>query len=183
MNKIERMAKKAERLAKKLGAAPSAAAQRRRLREWVDFLRDDADWDFDYILSVLAYKLKRTRERIAGKRIIKDWRKVAGEIGKVEALLKRVLDDEYHEEVFRDYYRKYGHPKMKWTDLDPEECKKSGARPGQLVGMEVLYKGKPSTPEMDKEFLGLSDKEFEAKKADLRKAFDLMAENIWGWWE
>ncbi|GEM_PF-6264694 len=29
----------------------------------------------------------------------------------------------------------------------------------------------------------MRDKEFEYRKADLKKAFEIMTENIWEWWD
>ena len=37
--------------------------------------------------------------------------------------------------------------------------------------------------EAKKEFEQILDREFELRKADLKKAFELMTENIWGWWD
>lgn len=37
--------------------------------------------------------------------------------------------------------------------------------------------------EAKKEFEQMHEREFELRKADLKKAFDLMTENIWSWWD
>jgi ubiquitin C-terminal hydrolase len=39
-----------------------AELNRIRMQEWKEFLKDDAEYDWSFILKVLAYKLKRTRQ-------------------------------------------------------------------------------------------------------------------------
>jgi len=170
---LDRKAQVAAKLVKRLSKPERAAAFRRRMREWIGFLRDDHDYDYDYILAVLAYKLGRTRQYIKGHNLIKDAGKVAREIKEVEGLIRKVMADDYHEEVFASFYKKHGHPRRVTREAGPRG----------LVECDILYGGKSATPAMRREQARLYEREDEARKADLRKAFDLMVERIWGWWE
>jgi len=148
----------------------------RKIKEYKNFLKEDEDWDWHYIIRLLKYKLERTRKCIVSNRIILEAPRVAKEIREVEILLDRVLKDRYHEEVFKNFDKKYGKPKLISGKPDP----KTGH------SMVTIHRAKV-TPKNEKafksEFKKLVRKEDQMRQADLNRAFDLMKKNIWGWWD
>lgn len=108
------------KLLKATPTRPSAAKRRMsdrlRMREWTSFLKDDQDCDWEFILRVLVYKLRRTREHIVEHAIIADYKQVAAEILSVEKLLKRVLTYDYSAGTQKHFgiTKKYGRIIHKW---------------------------------------------------------------------
>lgn len=184
----QNLSKGVEALFKKKKRTPAqkrarAAAQRKRLREWVKFLKEDRDFDWAYILRVLKYKLERTRKFIVEKgNTEKKQAKATGRgIKEVETLIERVLEHDYQEDAFRDFYRHYGRPKMITIPATKEEQAKNPHLGGRL---EFLYRnGKPATDAMRKESRRLYKVASKAQVDDLKKAFALIVDRIFGWWD
>jgi hypothetical protein len=148
----------------------------RKLKEYKSVLSKDEDWDWTYILSLLKYKLERTRKCISSNKIIKDAPKVSGQIREVENLLNRVIEDRYFDEISKDFRKKYGHLKM----ISQKPI------PGQLA-TTVTFKFTKETPQNAKRIHSLHHRLYlkaqKMQKDDLREAFNLMHKNIWGWWD
>ena len=151
------------------------AEHEKKVKEYTHFLKDDADWDWDYILRLLRYKLQRTRHCIASGSTVNRAR-TAAEIKEVEDLLWKVLEHDYHSEAFKEFYRKHGKPKHRCVECVPPNK--------HATKLEITYRnGKESTEAMGRECRKLAKKEFDLQKSDLRKAFKIMVEKIWGWWD
>ncbi|MGK5089925.1 hypothetical protein WDW86_20430 [Bdellovibrionota bacterium FG-2] len=147
----------------------------RKLRDYRDFLKHDADWDWQYIIRLLRFKLERTRKCILDNNIIGDAPKVGKEIREVVNLLKRIEDDRYFEELHRPFFKKYGKPKM------------ISGKPDARSLIPMIIKYPKETPRNRKqrirESLQLSKEEDHLRRQDLKKAFRLMEKNIWNWWD
>lgn len=157
---------------KKLSAK---AKLNQKYKEYKEFLKDDRDWDFTHILRLLRYKLGRTRKEIVGNKIVADSKEIGQQIKEVEILLKRVIENNYEKEIFKDFHKKYG--QLKWKFIKEK---------GESYTRVTTYYTK-ETPEnlkqLKKERMALNKKCLDQKHADLKKAFDLMHKNIWGWWD
>lgn len=149
---------------------------RKKIKEYEKILKEDRDWDWAYILMLLKYKLERTRKCIVSNNIIQNNKKVGREIKQVEVLLDRVLKDGYFEVISKDFNKKYGRIRMKFI--------KSDLRPNTSQ-MKTYFKNE--TPKNSKiihrEFLRLHGRADKMRYNELKKAFDLMSKNIWGWWD
>lgn len=147
---------------------------RKKCKEYARLLEDDFDFDWWHIISLLRYKLQRTRRQLAiGYNANR--REVCREIEDVENLIWKVLEYDYDGEASASFYKKHGKPKVVSKPI-----------PGQphLMSMEFIYpNGKPATKAMCKQLINNYNKAFNMKKADLKKAFDIMLEKIWGWWD
>ena len=89
---------------------PNAAKKRsldkkRRLAEYCDFLKDDCDNDWDDILALLQYKLKRTRNVIERSTTTSDKKKLAAQIKRVETLLEKVYTHDYDKDINAEGHR------------------------------------------------------------------------------
>lgn len=78
----------------------------KKMREYRRFLKDDHDWDWEYIIRLLRYKLSRTRICIQNNNIVMCTPKIVRQITQVEALLKRVEDDSYYDELSEELRKK-----------------------------------------------------------------------------
>lgn len=132
-----------------------AVELKKKVSDYRKFLRDDCDFDYSSILKMLRYKLKRTREHIVKHDLVADAQDVGADIKKVEDLLKRVIADKYDEKCWREIEKKFG-------------SRHIGSEPSQ---------------EMRQAMLDAEEQALDAKKEDLKKAFDIMLERIWFWWD
>ena len=150
---------------------------KKKLNDYRRFLKNDHDWDYVFILRLLSFKLKRTRECITENNIVLDARKIAKQIQEVETLLNRVDKDCYSEEVLKDFYKKYGQLRM---IMAPK-------RKRTPTSIPVHFKFAKETPQnhqkINREFIKLRKKADRMRIRDLNRAFDLMKKHIWGWWD
>lgn len=126
----------------------------RKVREYRRVLKNDGDFDYGFILIMLQYKLRRTREHIIKHNILMDATKIGAQIQVVEKLLQRVIDDKYEAKYWRKLERKHG---------------------------KTLFKSRRK--DIANEVISASEMAFEDRKADLKKAFDIILEQIWHWWD
>lgn len=154
-----------------------AKSFQKKLSEYRKFLKDDYDWDYAYILKLLAYKLKRTRECILSNNIVVSAPKIAKQIQEVETLLNRVTEDSYEDEILKEFHKKYG--RLRTIKL-PTNKEKPHLVPVQL---KFRKETKENSAQIHREFRKLLQKAHRMKERDLNKAFDLMKKNIWGWWD
>ena len=166
----------------KIDSLPSITKKRRKLieferklREYRHFLKHDEDYDWQFIVRMLRYKLERTRKCILDNKIIEDAPKVGREIREVVDLLKRVEEDRYFEELHRPFWKKYGKPTMI-----------SGKDDGRGLA-PVTIKYPKETPRNRKqrirESIRIDREERRLREEDLKKAFRLMEKNLWNWWD
>lgn len=148
----------------------------KKMAEYRRFLKNDFDWDYVYILRLLQYKLSRTRKCVVLNNIVPTAGKIAKQIHQVEKLLDRVVANRYDDQVFKAFHEKYGHAKM--TILTHDKTVKA---------VPVTYRYPKETPrnsiKIRQEAIKLYKKADKMKVNDLKKAFDLMIKNIWGWWD
>ena len=150
--------------------------QAKKIREYAKHLKDDFDWDYAYILRLLQYKLERTRKCIVNNSIVSSAPKIARQIATVEDLLKRVIDDQYLEEVGAPFYAKYGRLKMI----------SRGAKKGEkyvAVTLKFAKETQRNSALLRRKHNALIIKAERMQRRDLSKAFKLMEKNIWGWWD
>lgn len=157
-------------------SASKREIKKKRLAEWANLLKDDQDWDYIYILTILKYKLERTRKCILSNGIIADAKSVASEIKEVEELLDKVIKDDYINDFTKDFRKKHGSLKM---TLDEKNATKHGI-PAKF---RFTKDNKKNRSILFVNWRKLTVKAGRARVDDLKRAFDLTAENIWGWWD
>ena len=147
----------------------------KRINKYVRFLEENHEWDFVYIIDLLRFKLKMTRKyfKKEGHAIEETTNEMANQILEVEQLLRKVIDDKYYEPFQKEIEAKYGKSKLKFGKI------KNGV--GKLTVKWDLPEEKKE--EAINEQLRLGELATQMRKDDLKKAFDLMSENIWNWWD
>lgn len=153
---------------------------KQKCREYAEFLKEDYDWDFAFIINLLVFKLERTKKCIVKNQIISKADEVGEEIQEVIDLFNRYHDHDYIKDAFKDFYKEHGRPKMVTIPPTKEEALKNPNLGGRL---EFHHRGKPLPKEFQEKQRCLYEEAEHAKKADLDKAFKLMADRIEGWWD
>lgn len=149
------------------------------MKEWEKILKSDEDYDYYFILRILQYKLSRTRRCILENNIIADSKKVGREIREVEKLLEKVLKDKYDDDALKPLIAKYGPRRLRFKSIpipgkNLSECKVSSA----WDKLPTAQKNRAH-----RELRSAWQKANTRRLNDLRKAFDLIHKNIWGWWD
>jgi len=149
----------------------------RSLIQWFPIIWKDRQWDHFYIYVVLRHKLHLTEQLIRhhGHHVkhIED----ADKIKKCVLILDRLIEDDYHENVYRNHDKKWGDGKMIFTD--------STEHPGYSI-MDIKYpnvKTKEDDKLQDKEYRRLMMKPEELRKQDIEMLFKLMTKHIQTWWD
>ena len=144
---------------------------------WFPVIWKDRWWDHVFLYEIMRYKLHLMEKnlRVHGHHVkhIED----ANKIKTCVVLLDRLIKDEYHDNAFKNHYKKWGQPVMEFKDWeeDPE--------------YQVLKINYPNVKtDKDKEievkgFKRMSEKEAELREQDLDMLFKLMRKNIQSWWD
>jgi hypothetical protein len=168
---------KSIKLPKKLSKKERKKRDKKRLKKYSEFLRKNYDWDYNYIIDLLRYKIKRVRKYIRKHDIIEKQTldEIVSQMTETEQLLERVVSYDYGSDLEREFIEKFG-GKIRYNT----KFKKN-----HVLEIERDYSeiNENQIEEAKKEFEQMHEREFELRKADLKKAFDLMTENIWGWWD
>jgi hypothetical protein len=151
--------------------------EKERIARYREFIKTNFDWDYDFILELLKFKIKMVRECISRNKIIikEESDQITSEIKTVENLLQRVIEDNYYAELIREFNTKYGKIKYKFIKDTKSE--------NYILKSDYKKIPKNKLAAALKEHGKLYTKAFELRKQDLKKAFDLMVENIWNWWD
>jgi len=168
---------KSIKLPKKLSKKERKKRDKKRLKKYSKFLRKNYDWDYNYIIDLLRYKIKRVRKYIKKHDIIEKQTldEIVSQMTETEQLLERVVSYDYGSDLEREFIEKFG-GKIRYNT----KFKKN-----HVLEIERDYSeiNENQMEEAKKEFEQMREREFELRKADLKKAFDLMTENIWSWWD
>jgi hypothetical protein len=144
---------------------------------WFPVIWKDRQWDHIYIYQVFRHKLHLTEQliRYHGHHLnhIQD----ADKIKKCVLLLDRLIEDEYHENVFKPHYKKWGEAEMNFTD--------STEYPDCSV-LDIKYPNVKTDKDkklQQAQFRLKSKMEQAMKEQDLDMLFNLMKKHIQTWWD
>jgi hypothetical protein len=157
---------------KKPGAAAKRRAQAERWAYWKPIIARQGDFDYREILDMLRHKLHRTRKHMLEHNIIADAKRVASQMAEVIALLDRVRSDFHEDRLFKPFYRKHHHTLVKHR-------RATLARSSTAGGARL----DPKVRRIQRELQALAARAARLEARDLKRSFDLMAKNIWRWWD
>jgi DNA-directed RNA polymerase subunit H (RpoH/RPB5) len=171
------IADKKIKLPKKLSKKERKKQNKKRLKKYSNFLQKNYDWDYIYIIDLLRYKIKRVRKYIKKHNIIEreTLDKIVSQMTETEKLLERIISNDYIVEIEKEFIEKFG-GKIRL---------KTKFKKNHVLDIEHDYSeiNENQIEEAKKEFEKILEREFELRKTDLKKAFELITENIWGWWD
>ena len=144
---------------------------------WFPVIWKDRWWDQYFIYVVLRHKLHLMEKNIRlyghHTKHIQD----ADNIKKCVLLLDRLINDDYHENVYKHHDKKWGDADFIFTDsTDYPQCSK----------LDIKYpnaKTKEDEELQSKEHKLLMKKPQELLEQDLELLFKLMRKNIQTWWD
>jgi hypothetical protein len=140
-------------------------------------LWNDGDWDHIHILILLKYKLSRTRKHIVEHSFIQQAEEVGKEIQDVEDIINRLLTNKYYSEGFDAHEIKWGETKM-YTAPSKDY---PGCHTIEITTEKAKKEGK--VEEEREDFKKLIEETDILEEQDWNLLFDLMKQNMRGWWD
>jgi hypothetical protein len=156
----------------------------RKIVQWIPLLWEDEDWDYNYILTVLDYKLSRTYNEIKnGYGDDEEWIKPrCAEIQEVRDMIVEIKADAFAEKEYSEHEEKYGLIKM----IYDEEVVRNSRTVIIAYEKAILPDGSINetlNDEAKNARLEISKIEENRRNEAMNKMFSLVAKNIRGWWD
>jgi len=149
----------------------------KNLIKWFPIIWKDRQWDRQFIYAILRHKLHLTEQFIRHNGIHVHHIKDADKIKKCVLLLDRLIKDKYHENIYQNYYKKWGNPEMFWEDYDEDPEYKT---------LDIKYpnvKTEEDDKLQEKQFKMKMKTEQQMKQQDLNMLFELLRKHIQTWWD
>lgn len=148
----------------------------KRIAQYLPLIWKDEDFDHAYILKMLQYKIRRTREHIGTCQRHTEWRRDVKAMKQAERLIQDHLDSRAAEKLDRAYNKIWG--KLTW-DMKPNE---DGSSSTMTFG-----RTKTKTPaEKKKEHAAFSihcKERFAAEEREWNQIWDHLAKHMRSWWD
>jgi hypothetical protein len=142
----------------------------KNLLVWFKVIWSDRNWDYHYIYIILRHKLDLMEKAIRSNNNHTEANRDADQIKECVDILDRLIDDAYFDLAYKDYEEKWGGIKFRVEENRLQ-----------------LDNPKVQTPEDHEEerhdFKNAMMKENILKENDINRLFDLMKNNIQGWWD
>jgi len=148
-----------------------------KLFQYGRLLWKDRDFDYSYILILLQYKLKRTREHIVEHDLVESAPKIGKQIGHAELLIQRIMDDDYCGELQAAHDLKWGNVIQYF---DPK-------KDGERYYRYHVIRANATTPELEEqertEQMAVYNAQHQAREKDLDRLFKHIRKYLQGWWD
>lgn len=133
---------------------------------WFPIIWKDRNWDEDYLLEIIGFKLKQMSKFHKKHGFSVEADSVAEELKKLSKLVEKITNDDYNSERMEELVNKV---EFSFSEKDSN-------------GMYTL-KSTGLTNEESKEMLNLEHELYKLKRKDLDRVFDTMKERIEYWWD
>lgn len=141
----------------------------------------DRDWDYRYWLILNEKKLARMEKllREHGNHVGAD--RDADDIRKARLAIKRILNDDYNEMIYKNHNKKWGSPDM---IFEPYKTDEEGNPTLYTLHFDRENAGTEELKEQErKEYRRLMKREDELRKQDLEYAMKIISKHLFGWWD
>jgi hypothetical protein len=146
------------------------------LFRWLPVIWKDRNWDHVFIYKILRKKLDLQEKHIRKYGHHVDNEKDADKIRVCVLLLDRLLKDEYYDNVYRNFHKKWGHGEFRTEKVEGSD----------LYELHIDYesaKTKADIEQCNKEHRMLLNKENELRTQDINYLFKMMSKHIQSWWD
>jgi hypothetical protein len=142
----------------------------RNLWRWFPIIWKDRDWDQYYIFELLKFKFKNMEHNFRNYAHIADADKVADDLKVCQLLLKRLIEDDYYDNVYKWHDKKWGELEVDW-DKSPIKFSRR------------YVNSKEEKEKEHKEYMRLYNREEMLRKQDIRYLFHIITRKITMWWD
>jgi len=141
----------------------------KNIYEWSKILWDDFDWDYDFLLKILDYKLKKMRKYFDNSNIttVEEYQSILNEIDTCINAIEQLRNRDYIDEIYKEYYDKYPTTIESWID----------EQRNVVHGIKMMNKER-------KKLFDIAYKKEKNKENELNHMlFDTIRDNYEKWWD
>lgn len=148
----------------------------RMICEWIPVLWNNWDWDYNFLLLILQYKLKRMSKHIKEHDNLYKSGQIAAQMQACADIIQRLLDNEYDEKEMAALDEKWGELQMDSLPCEYEGCRALDIyRPkAREMGMEDQER---------EESLAARQEAADRRQKDFEILFRIMNKRIEWWWD
>lgn len=154
----------------------------KRVYEYLPVLYNDVDYDYTSILTMLAYKCKRTRQYIEVSGHLANKERVCRELRTVELLVDRIVGDNYCESESLEMETKYGSLNLLSRRCTDNDSIASGCKE-ILFTREKCIGDKKLIAQEREETTRIYRKADSLKQHDYDLLFKHIRKHIQSWWD
>ena len=148
----------------------------KNILRWIPIIWIDRDWDHTFLYIILQFKLSNMERYLRKYGHSINSEKDADRIKTCTILLKRLLDDEYHDMVFKKHNEKWGELNFHWVETNDDKYSKLETERQNVV------------TEKDKkmernEYNNLIQVENNLRQQDIEYLFETIKKYHQGWWD
>jgi len=129
-----------------------------------------------FIYDIFRHKLNLMEKNIRKYGHHTNSEKDADKIKKCVILLDRLVEDKYHDNAYKDYYKKWGEAHLEWIDIDNSDLTQA-----KITHPNV--KNSKDRKQERKEFKICMEHEAYLREQDLDLLFETMRKHIQCWWD
>lgn len=144
---------------------------------WIPIIWKDRDWDHTFLYKVLRFKLSNMERYSRNNGHHVNSERDANRIKICVNLLNRLLNDEYHDIVFKKHYEKWGKPKFNWTDI------KDRPNYSELKIIKPNVVTKEDEEKESNEYRNLMQIEANSRQRDIDYLFEIIRKHHQEWWD
>ncbi len=147
----------------------------KNIRYWLPVIWSDRDWDYNFLLIILAHKLRSIQDFFESDKTILSYehcKKAAGNARECAMLAERLIEYTSQNAAFAEHETKWGKSELIIDDETHE--------------IHFIYKSFPdreSSIKASKELRELLDKAQEQEEKDKKDLFSNLNENLYSWWD
>lgn len=135
------------------------------------------DWDYNFLLHTLRFKLDRMQKFLTGPNAIATHSSTALKSIRIAAKLAKKLDEDDYS-FFGDQHRKKWQAVKVFEDVEPSEQERRAG-----IAKITRAINTPETATERKEFIRAADKDENIRKRDARWLFSIMEKHYTSWWD
>jgi hypothetical protein len=143
---------------------------------WFPIIWTDRQWDFVYFLKIIKFKLE---QMIRFYETEAHQIKAEKHVDKMKTcinIIDRIIDDNYHDVVFKNYYEKWGQTEIKFIKDEGTNRNRVEVIHSKVITQQDRIKS------LD-EYRKLTDKEEYMVKQDISLLFRLFTKHLRSWWD
>ena len=145
------------------------------LIKWFPIIWKDRDWDYEFIFEILRFKLVNVENMFRHYGNHMDSKRDADNVHEALLYLDRMLDYDYHGNVFKEHDQKWGRIKMTPEDFDGSKSLLNITRSNIKTKEDKIKERKEY-----RELLEIVDRH---EKQDYEMFFDHLKKYIKSWWD
>lgn len=145
------------------------------LIQWLPIVWNDRDWDHDYLMKLLEFKLLK-KERLFrkyGNHL--DSNKHANQLKKCAEILKRLREDNYVLDEFIEHDKKWGELIISSNKINEEFSELIFNRKNVITKEDIVNEQLESKI--------CIENGYKNQKSDLKELFRIIQDNILSWWD